>query len=192
MSETKLNPVKIVGAQGKRRELDFYPTPPDVTQALVDSGVGPLWGDHVWEPACGGGAIASVLLQNGISVTATDIQGGVDFLSAPLPEAESVTGDRWIVTNPHFCLAPQFIERAFLHLKENGVKFAFLLKAQFWNSKKRYELFRRCRPSRVLPLTWRPDFTGQGASLMDCMWCVWREVEPWHTEFYPLERPKKE
>ena len=76
------DPLKIIGAHGKRREMDFYPTPPEVTVALVrflrerylmtDA-------DTVWEPACGDGAMVRALRSEGLTVTASDIQNGLTF-----------------------------------------------------------------------------------------------------------------
>lgn len=45
--------------ENKRRELDFYPTPPDVTHALMR--FLDLEQCTIWEPACGDGAMAYVL-----------------------------------------------------------------------------------------------------------------------------------
>lgn len=187
-----IDATKIVGGNGKRRERDFYPTPPDATQALLDficpDLLYPKY-ETVWEPACGGGAIVNVLRKNGIKVYGTDIQSGADFLTAEPPAEVGEFG--WIITNPPFNLAEQFIRRADRYRRDIRVCAAFLLKSQYWHSKKRLDLFRECRPRYVLPLTWRPDFTGQGSSLMDMMWCVWTELLPTRTDYIPLERPTK-
>ena len=49
---------------------DFYPTPPEATQALLDR---IEFNKSIWEPACGNGAISSVLIENGHDVTSTDL-----------------------------------------------------------------------------------------------------------------------
>ena len=169
-----------MGANGIRHERDFYPTPPECTQALLNylSDCG-IWDQKAWECAAGDGAIVRVLEQNGWSVVGTDIASGTDFLTTDLPD-----GVEWIITNPPFNLAEAFIRRAVQH----RVKFAFLLKSQYWHSKKRLPLFTEAPPSLILPLTWRPDFTGQGASLLDMMWCVWG-MGTYHTEYIPLPKP---
>ena len=157
---------KIVGAHGSRRERDFYPTPPECTQALITF----LEGEkirlgRVWECAAGDGHIVRVLEQNGYDVVASDIITGTDFLTAGLPDG----GVDFILTNPPFLLAEAFIRKAISF----HIPFAFLLKSQFWHSKKRYPLFAEHPPAYVLPLTWRPDFTGEGANIMDVVWTVW-------------------
>ena len=92
----------------------------------------------------------------------------------------------WIITNPPFNVSAQFIQRAV----EIGVPFALLLKSQYWHSKQRYDLFFLRKPAYVLPLTWRPDFTGEGCSLLDMQWTVWldRDME---TRYVPLEKPQE-
>lgn len=179
-----MDAVKIVGAKGSRHANDFYPTPRDATLALCE------WlerrdikGIKVGEPACGEGHMVKVLQERGMVVCGTDIQTGTDFFDSSLPE-----GVDWIITNPPFSLAEKFICRA----ASFCVPFAFLLKCQYWHSAKRKPLFDKIRPTYILPLTWRPDFTGQGNSLMDMMWVVWinDQANPC-TLYQPLARPKE-
>ncbi|MDD3041294.1 hypothetical protein [Bacteroides sp.] len=167
---------------------DFYPTPPEATQALIDF-LGIPKGRVIWEPACGEGHMSEVLVRNGYTVISTDLNeccgtSGIDFTTADLTPCD------WIITNPPFNLAEQFIRKAWSFEKP----FALLLKSQYWHSKKRYPLFRECTPSFILPLTWRPDFMfktrGSGSPLMDVMWCVWNESSSDGVEYIPLERPK--
>jgi hypothetical protein len=155
----------IVGSSPtkKRNKLDFYPTPREVTIALLDFLHIPE-NAKIWEPACGDGRMVEVMRERGYDVTGTDIQSGVDFLTADLPK-----GCEWIITNPPFNVSEKFIKRCIYH----GKPFALLLKSQYWHAAKRSPLFMEHPPKFVLPLTWRPDFTGQGSSLLDMAWCVW-------------------
>lgn len=119
----------------KRKESDFYPTPPDVTQALINTGVIPR--GTIWEPACGDGHMADVFLANGYGVVATDIRDTdystyqADFLIdvPPFGDGEHIPS---IVTNPPFNVSAAFIQRC-IDIKV-GV-FALLLKSQYWHSK---------------------------------------------------------
>lgn len=178
-----MNNTNIVGANPKngRRKKDFYPTPPDVTEALLDF-LGMIRGTKIWEPACGDGAMTKVMCERGYNVIGTDIATGTDFLTCDPIKCDI------IITNPPFSLADQFIRRA----NELGVSFAFLLKSQYWHAGKRLKLFREIPPSYVMPLTWRPDFTGQGSSLMDMCWCYWAWQGSLFCKYVPLERPKTE
>lgn len=177
------NASAIVGANtGKRRANDFYPTPDEVTVALLRFLEIPE-GSTIWEPACGHGDMVRTMQRHGYNVYGTDIQYGVDFLQAELPRMET----SWIITNPPFFLADKFIKRCIFHERN----FALLLKATYWNAKSRQRLFEENPPHFVLPLTWRPDFTGQKASLMDMIWCVWYgKNEIGYSLFKPLEKPR--
>lgn len=168
----------------KRVESDFYPTPPEVTTALLEILDIPSE-EKIWEPACGENHMVNVMRKAGYEVIATDIQTGTDFLTAECPECN------WIITNPPFSIADKFIERCIEHKKN----FALLLKSQYWHAKKRLELFDKYSPSWIFPLTWRPDFLfktrGGGSPLMDVMWVVWEKGDH-HTKFRPLPKPTEE
>lgn len=172
-----------------RRELDFYPTPPEPTIALLR-----WWGDGlpsdqtVWEPCAGDGAIVDVVEQHGRQVVASDVvdrgrgyptRDYFDFKSRAAPN---------IITNPPFSRAADFI----LHAADLNVqRMALLLKSHFWQAAKRMKVWRRWRPNWVLPLTWRVDFTGGGQATMDCAWFVWEEA-PYaarETRLELLEKP---
>jgi hypothetical protein len=64
----------------------------------------------------------------------------------------------------------------------------FLLKSQYWHSKRREKLFQRIRPAQVFPLTWRPDFhfgAKGSAPTMEVLWTVWRS--PYRSKFTKYE-----
>ena len=176
------------GKKEDRKELDFYPTPPDVTISLMDFLLAEDKIDKdikIWEPACGNGAMSKVFESYGNSVVSTDLRtegvygkGGVDFLK------ESIVCDA-IITNPPFNIADLFIKKSVI----NARIVAMLLKCQYWHAKKRIELFQKHRPSFILPLTWRPDFFGNGgASTLDMAWTVWIKVDE-VTKYQQLIRP---
>jgi len=181
---------KIIGAgdPAKRRAHDFYPTPPDVTVALLDL-IRPILHPNstIWEPACGEGDMQNAITDRGFTVIGTDIQNGFNFLTMEPPFDYD-----WIITNPPFTSSEAFIRRAY----DTGKPFCMLLKSQYWHSARRFSLFRECVPDIVAPLTWRPDFLFKeegkhGSPLMDVMWCVWLPslCSFGDTQFIPLERP---
>lgn len=180
----------IVGAQKthKRKAADFYPSPPDVTQALMSHLQLPP-GTKVWEPACGDGAMSKVMLENGLDVESTDLRhsgygrGGINFLQTDPLDYDP----QWIITNPPFNVADRFIS----HAMKFTPNLALLLKSQFWHAARRESLFRQHPPSEILALTWRPAFleAERGSSpLMDVIWCIWRRGAN-ITQFKPIERP---
>jgi len=115
-------------ASGKRKASDFYETPYSITQHLLvreqfdTSGV-------VCEPAQGAGAIVKVLSTrwSKSSIVAYDIEK--NFLT------ETKTYD-YIITNPPFSLAQEFIQKAKLVATK---KFAMLLPLSYLHGKKRHD-----------------------------------------------------
>lgn len=174
------------GDQSKRSPNDFYGTPPEPTQALIDR-YRDVIPDVVAELACGTGQMARVFAANGYTVLASDLYhkgygfGAIDVLKLPKIPAWRKMG---FITNPPFIIADDFITRA----HELGFPFiALYLKQTFWNAGKRRKLWEKYPPKACHPLTWRVDFTGGGAATMDCQWAVWGDNVPFSNE--PLRKP---
>ena len=132
---SKLHPAHFVGASNNERPLgDLYETPAGATLALLKAlSAAGRWDwlktREVWEPACGRGAIATVLLYAGLHVLPTDIydHGYADNISAGPADFFSDNVDKYankcnmIITNPPYqvrqngrrILTQHWIERAF-------------------------------------------------------------------------------
>jgi len=177
------------GPAVRRRALDFYPTPPDVTTALLDFLQLPQW-FTVREPAAGDGAMSRVLEKRFYRVISEELApdgygfGNVDFLGV-----NTVAHANAIITNPPFGLAEQFILTAL----QRADVVAMLLKSQYWHAASRAYLFETHPPAWILPLTWRPDFlAGErgGAPTMEMQWSVWIKGQT-DTRTRLLRRPTK-
>ena len=114
--------------ENKRKKSDFYETPYSITNHLLnvesfDTNF------TVCEPACGNGAITKVLKSkwDEEKITSYDIEK--NFLT----ETEQYD---YIITNPPFSIANEFIEKA---KKVARKKFAFLLPLSYLHGKKRYD-----------------------------------------------------
>ena len=159
--------------------LDFFPTPPWATRALVQEVLGAELG-YVWEPACGEGHMAEVLREYSVHIRATDIFdygygiANVDFLTQ---DDNTAAGTDWIITNPPFGdLTEQFTLRA-IELAKIGV--AMFVRLQWLESVGRYETIFRDHPPTCIaffaervPLCkgeWKPDGTTATAYI----WLVW-------------------
>jgi hypothetical protein len=165
--------------------LDFFPTPPWATRALVELVLGDQLGS-IWEPACGEGHMAEVLREYCDNVDATDIFDygygipDVDFLN---PVNAGSIQDDWIITNPPFGdVTEQFVLRA-LDVAKIGV--AMFVRVQWLESVGRYEAIFRDRPPTCVAFfaervnlckgRWEPD--GTTASFY--IWLVWiKGVQP--------------
>lgn len=110
---------------GKRRAFDFYPTPVEVIEALLDR---EEFCGEVWEPACGDGRIVDALKRRGLDAVGTDIQSGDDFF-------QSHKKSSCIVTNPPYSHATEFVVRA-MELAESKV--AMLLPLEFLSGVERF------------------------------------------------------
>jgi len=173
--------------------LDFYPTPPWATRALCVHVIGDLWRRYsVWDPACGEGDMARPLTEYFRRVHASDIHDYsitgnkwcqdrvVDFL---WPGSESpciaAQGVDWIITNPPFRLADQFIRRG-LELATVGV--AVLVRSGFLEGMERYrKLFSVTPPAIVAQFAERvPMVKGRldedASSATAYCWIVWRRI----------------
>jgi hypothetical protein len=157
--------------QTPRQEGDWYPTPRDISEVLLDRV--PFAGG-VYEPCCGDGSLAKVIADYGYEVHGTDLRNrgyGRSGKSYDVLALKRLLGPN-IVTNPPFNIAAGIID----HLWSlRPAKMALLLKSTFWHAAERQELFNRITPSRIIAPTWRPDFLGLNRPTMEVIWCVWEQ-----------------
>lgn len=164
--------LSIVGFGHNRAEADFYPTPPQTTEALFSR---ETFEGLVWECASGDGSMAKVIEKYNPCISSdirTDdsIYGekGVDFLN----EYREVPN---IITNPPYRLAQRFVERALLLAEK---KVAMLLKLVFLESSSRYRMF-TTSPLRTVYVfckrqpIWVRGEVGQNSGLIAYAWFVW-------------------
>jgi len=165
--------------------LDYFPTPPWATRALMEHVIADVRGKYVWEPACGEGHMAGVLAEYLSQVYASDVHDyGIgaaigSFVGVGPDVAEAPGRPDWIITNPPFNLAVAFAERA-LHLAGEGV--ALLVRTAWLEGGDRWHrLFRDCPPTIVaqfaerVPMTkgrWDPD----ASTATSYCWVVWRRA----------------
>lgn len=129
------------------RALEFFPTPPWAARAGAELilRLDPE-ARSVWEPACGEGHMAHGLADYFPTLFRSDVHAHAgaepfavqDFLD-PALDRQGYDGPRfdWIVTNPPFSLASEFV-RLGLHRARRGV--ALLARASLLESIGRYEL----------------------------------------------------
>jgi surface antigen len=127
--------------------LDAFPTPPWATRALCEHVI-EIRGSVVWEPACGEGHMAEPLRQYAHTVLASDVHDyGYGAIRDFLWPGDLGTEVGWVVTNPPFRLAEQFVKRG-LEVATIGV--AVLVRSVFIESAGRYEGLFRNRPPTIM------------------------------------------
>lgn len=172
------------------RKDDFYATPAVAVHALLRVEKLP---HHIWEPACGDGAIVTVLRDAGHTVWATDLVGrgcpdsehGVDFLM----ERQTRIDVEAIVTNPPFKNAEEFVA----HALDLCPRVAMLLRLAFMESERRRPILDTGHLARVhvfrkrLPMMHRAGWDGpKASSSMPFAWFVWDRNHQGPTELRRL------
>ena len=164
--------LSIVGFGKNRAPSDFYPTPPQTTEALLER---ERFDGLVWECASGDGSMSKVI-EKFCPCMSSDIrtdksvygEKGIDFLN----EYREVPN---VITNPPYRLAQKFVERALL-LAERKV--AMLLKLVFLESSGRYNMFRNSPLKTVYVFCkrqpiWAEGKVGGNSGLIAYAWFVW-------------------
>lgn len=186
----KLAAVRCNGASNHsdviREEDDFYATPPIATKALVEhlkENYPELTEGFIWEPACGKGHISEILREAGYKVLSTDLisrgYGAHDF---DFLASDNNKTNCHIITNPPYKYAQEFVEKA-LDIMEDGKICCMFLKLTFLEGKKRYEMFSKYPPEKILVFSTRVncahggDFEKEseyGGAVAYC-WYIWRK-----------------
>jgi hypothetical protein len=142
----------------QRAKLDFYPTPAEVTTALIPFLHIHYDGMSVWEPATGNGAMSAVLTAHGYQVRSTDIKhygyvgqepDTVDFLA-------SSTTAACIVSNPPYAEAEAFLRQSIKLTKPAKGVTAMLLRHEYDCAAGRNDLFNQPPFCRKITLLFRP------------------------------------
>lgn len=165
-----------------RVENDYYATPPESTQALLN--VLRLNGS-ILEPACGEGHISEVLKTNypDSEIVSSDLidrgygQGGIDFLSN---EYSRTFGN--VMTNPPFKYMREFTEKALELAEDKVIMFG---KIQFLESKSRREFLENSPLKYIYVFSERQNPLRNGESVdengkkwsstMCFAWYVWEK-----------------
>lgn len=172
----------------ERSPADNYPTPTFCIDRLLEavSLPGGVW----YEPCAGEGAIIQAVNDRRSDVQWRAVeyrQAGHEELCRRLPGVVAVCGDaldpypflsefplgqpQVVITNPPFSIAFELLQHLMREHPEAHI--AFLLRINFWGSKKRHDFFTKYPPDTyVLPN--RPSFKGAGTTdSIEYAWFVW-------------------
>lgn len=171
-------------------KLDYYPTPPWATRAfmreVMEAHLYPQDFLNIWEPACGEGHMLHVLAEFAGHVRGSDVHDygkgfeigsftgvGLDVIPRR-PECD------WIITNPPFNLALEFVLRA---LTETNFGVALLLRSAWSEGEARHKhLFGHWPPSEIVQYSERvPMVAGrydpEAQSATAYSWFIWRHAD---------------
>jgi hypothetical protein len=163
--------------------LDDFPTPPWATRALIEEVFSNYWKDKFCqqtclEPACNRGYMSKVLLEYFLQVSSSDVNDyGCGYgVSNFLDETILFPTHDWIITNPPFKKAEEFICRA-LETSRFGV--AMLTRTSFLEGVGRFNrLFNENAPTFVAQFSERvPMVKGRydpkASTATSYCWLVW-------------------
>ena len=166
--------------------IDYFPTPPSATRQFMDwCVVQDMLGDResCLEPVAGGGHMADVLEDYFGIVSRYDLYDPENKGYEKLDFANALCHyppHDWVITNPPFILAADFIERG-LEIATRGV--AMICRLALLEGKSRYErIYSRRPPSHVLVHSTRIDMTpgklesGRGGQICFA-WFVWLQSD---------------
>lgn len=175
----------LAGTSTSRERVsnDYYATPTESVESLIN--VENIKG-KVLEPCVGGGHIAKTLENSYTQITGVDIVDRgfpnviiCDFLKYTTEELYD-----WVVTNPPYKLAQEFIEKSLDLVKDNG-KVAMFLKIQFLEGVKRKAFFEQHPPKIIYVFSKRQNPLRNGKPLdekgnkwnttMCFAWYVWEK-----------------
>lgn len=170
--------------------LDFFPTPPFATRALVEDVLKPRGlfrpQDKIHDPCCGMGHMSEVLKEFYAEVFASDVHDyGCGYAVGNYPGAGGLLlTDRidtpfepdFVIANPPYNLAEEFFARA-VHDAKFGV--ALLLRTSWLEGQERFRtIFAKNPPSIIaqfaerVPMSlgrWDPD----GSTATSYSWMIW-------------------
>jgi hypothetical protein len=171
----------------KNGELDYYPTPLWATRALFEHVIKIDRSARVLEPACGAGHMMYAMADYVDVIDGFDIEdrGGnivQDFMTY-VPDMAN--RPNWIITNPPFNLAEEFVTKS-LRIATDGV--AIFARTSFIESVGRWQrLFNPFPPKYFAPFTERvPLLKGRldkhGTTATSYSWFVWENTDNITTE----------
>jgi hypothetical protein len=163
--------------------LDDFPTPPWATRALLEhvlkDSARPYKELTCLEPACGVGYMSKVLKEYFAAVTCNDIHDygygeRRDYLKGQHP----LNSWDWVITNPPFRLAEEFVVRS-LEVAREGV--AILARTVFIESIGRYENLFKSRPPAIyaqfserVPMV-KGRLDKKATTATSYCWLVWKK-----------------
>jgi len=178
----------------ERRAHDYYPTPPCAVLALRQH-LGTL-GPRPWlDPAAGVGTLLDWFDPPGerhaieLRLEAADELRRRNLTTAVIADALNWPwpfGD--VIANPPFYLLDAFVTKILAHVRQCDGQAWVLMPLVWLSASSRNHL---PRPCQILPMTWRPSFTGDGQTdPKNFCWAGWTSTPTGSTMAHWLHRPQ--
>lgn len=167
-----------------RKPYDFYATPIDVVENLLDNIDTSNWGKYeILEPSAGNGNVVKAIRNKACGGYITSIEIREEEIDKLKMISDNVIiGDFFelkidkkfdiIIGNPPYSCAKDFIEKSLKMLNDDG-KLIMLLRTAFLESKSRYEFWQKNKLNGLYVLSKRPSFTGNGTDATSYSWFIW-------------------
>lgn len=168
---------------GVRKPFDFYSTPLDVVENLLNNIDLSTYGNKVLEPSAGNGNISKIIKEKYPKKELTSMEIREEEYNNLTQVSDKVIIGNFleneikykydiVIGNPPYSLAKEFVEKCIDSLNDEGV-LIFLLRTAFLESKSRYEFWQRNPLSGLYTLSKRPSFTGHGTDATSYSWFIW-------------------
>lgn len=150
-----------------RNRCDFYATPIEAFKPLLLS----VLPDDVefHDPCCGDGRLIVWLGPMRRKTAGADLYPRKEWPCEKVNFLKDTTPRDFIVTNPPFSRAQEFVAHGLKHSRE----MMLLLRLNFLGSQKRRAWWKDREPSALFVLSERPDFTGGGGDATEYAWFYW-------------------
>ena len=167
----------------KRQSYDFYATPVDTIEKILEHVDLKQYGNNVLEPSAGNGRIIEIIRKKNPEkhITSIEIREEEKDMLLKISD-EVIIGDFLkkddfkkydiIIGNPPYSQAIEFVEKSLELLSDNGI-LLFLLRTAFLESKSRYEFWQKNPLTGLYTLSKRPSFTGKGTDSTSYSWFLW-------------------
>ena len=181
-----------------RRPLDFYPTPPDATRAVVDfiraerahllGAAVPKWNEarRTWlDPAAGCGALLREIAPYVPRTVALEMDEARAQLAAKVAD-EAHAGDAlatvWppscVIANPPFNMLDAFAEKIVAHVQEHQSYALVLVRCQWLDDGQGRHV--RFKPREIWRMPWRLKFIQNASDATSHAWLLYGPEGPEH------------
>jgi hypothetical protein len=168
----------------KRIDSDFYVTPISAIESMLKSYK--LGKGNILEPSAGSGSFIKTIREYGYDnhITAVEVRDE-EYTNLKLLADKAYIDDflnwtpdrdyRYIIGNPPYSIAQEFIERCF-EISNEYTEIIMLLRLGFLESKKRYSFWQQHPVNSLMVLSDRPKFINNKSDFSAYAFFIWNKT----------------